>query len=233
MDNNNNSFNPEVIPEPAIELTGSIPEINTIGPINSLDEINMPTAPVVTGAFSDTPATVIEPTGDICQQAFNAGYKAASVPQTAAVVPVSRTGENLAVAGFIVGLCSLVMTWSAPMCYLCLIASIVAIVLSAVAKKKGVVDGFQKAGVTLAIIGLIFSIITSVSCAACSSLMTNAMEDYIESNPELSEIIGSGDSEALEEYFGQYLSENGFQMTEDGFEYGFEYGYDYNFDFGE
>ena len=119
-------------------------------------------ATVVSNAFAEPAMTVIEPTGDIAQQAYEAGIRAASAGTIAPAAPTP--GEGLALTGFLLGLGSLVMTWSVPACFVCLPLAIAGIVFASVAKKKGTVGGFQKAGMTLAIIGLVLSCLTCLCC---------------------------------------------------------------------
>jgi len=219
MDNNN--INPQVNPEaesPVIEMPGEIPQINTIDPINPIE------TPVVSEAFVEPPAAVVEPAGNIEQQTFNFGApQAAYAP---AVETRTANGDGLAVAGFVTGLSSLVLGVFSSMGLICVAAGIVGIVLCAIAKKKGVSDGFSKAGMTLSIIGLILSLIFTISCMACRSVMMDNVTEYFDGT-EFAEIIESGDTEALTEFFEQFMLENGFEVPEDGFTYVANYSYDF------
>lgn len=232
MDNNINNngipeVNPEVVPAGAdaennvIELPGAvIPEINTIGEINSLDEV-IPGAPVVQEpaadvlpasepaapayqVFDENPQAEVFPTGNIDQQTN--GAQAPVTAYYAAPAPVSSSkGDKLALAAFIVGLCSLVMTWGAYVGFACLVLGIVGIVLASLARKNGAATSFQKAGMTLAILGLVFSLITGVGCTVCSQTTTEMFGDMLPQ--EVMEELQQGDTEAFEAYLNQFIAE--------------------------
>lgn len=242
MDNNNNSFNPEIIPETpetdaaAIELPGAvIPEINTIEPINEIaDTVIGETAAVeetATAAVEETvaaaetieipakaeeavaaqqpEAAVTEAFPDGCapvvyaaannSQPTDAPYYAAADNYTQR----SEKGEGFALTAFILGLSSLLLTWNTPWCYVCIAVAIAGIIFATVAKKKGAVNSFQKSGLTMAIIGLILSLITSVSCAACDACATSFSE--VASSEIFSELEdGNFDMGALQQFVEQY-----------------------------
>lgn len=196
MDNNNNT----------------IPEINSIEPINTIED-----TPVVPQAFSEAPVNVIEPTGDIYRQAYDAGFNAASAP--AGTVSSVQNVDKLAVSCFVLGLSSLVMTWSTVGSFISVAAAIAGIILAACAKKKGSVSEFRKPGMTMSIIGLILGLITTVSCSMCAGIASS----YEDMDPE--EL-----SQYLSEYTGQEFSEEDFgeiQEYVDQFmnQYFGEYGY--------
>ena len=225
MDNNNTNINPEFIPETpntdaaAIELPGAvIPEINTIEPINEIadtvveeaaaveeaavaEAIEVPAKAeeaVVTEAFPGGCAPVVYATESNAQP-VSAPYYAADDNYTQR----SEKGEGFALTAFILGLSSLVLTWGTPFCYICIAVAVAGIIFASIAKKKGAVNSFQKSGLTMAIIGLILSLITSVSCTACDACTAGLSE--VVSSEVFSELEnGNFDMDALQQFVEQY-----------------------------
>lgn len=154
------------------------------------------------GFFEPAPTEVIEPTGDIAAQTQNAAI-AVTAP---AAVPVaytagSRKSDVLSAVGFVLGLLSLIMAWTNYFCYACILMAIAALIICNQVKKEVAEDKLAKAGVVLAIIGLILSCITSISCAACGSMSAD-MEDELTGYME-----ESGYSDFNTDDFQQFLDE--------------------------
>ena len=149
-------------------------------------------------AFPDGSAPMVYAAADHSQPT-DAPYYAAADDYTMR----SEKGEGFALTAFILGLGSLVLTWGSPMCYVCIAAAITAIIFATVARKKGAVNSFQKSGLTMAIIGLILSLITSVSCTACDACATGFGEA---ASSEIFSQLEDGDfnMDALQQFVEQY-----------------------------
>ncbi len=154
--------------------------------------------PVVTEAFPAGSAPVVYATGNNSQPTY-APYYAADDNYTQR----SETGEGFALTSFILGLGSLVLAWGTPLCYVCIALAVAGIIFASVARKKGAVNSLQKSGLTMAIIGLILSVITSVSCTVCNACSENLNE--MAASGIFSE-LEEGDFETLQQFVEQYGS---------------------------
>lgn len=102
--------------------------------------------------------------------------------------------KGLAIAGLIFGIVSLCAAWFGYGAIAGIIAGIVGIVLSVLAKKSyteiGQKSGMATAGLILSIIGLVLSVILFIACVICVAAGT-AAADQLANDPELQNQLSS------------------------------------------
>ncbi len=222
----------EIAAEAAVEAVESAPEvieaaaetveaadINSIGEINSMpelpkldpaEEFPMPEMP------AEVPAAEI-PAAEPPKAEIPAQPPRVEVPQPIQynpptafyapepVVETGTAGKGLAIGSLILGIASIFFSFSVVLSFLCVIGAIIGIVMARSSKKKGYTGGMATGGLVTSIIGLVLSLIFTVSCIACTGCFA-----CLASDPDFQDYMNSGEFEQdMYDYMDEYMVEYG------------------------